>query len=156
MATDALRHSDIHLIVAGEYYANKDEYEQLIQALDLQNKLVLHTHFIPDDEVVRYFCAADIIVQPYKHATQSGVTQICYHFNKPMLVTNVGGLPETVPNNVVGYVCEPNAESIAKSIVLFYAEKKEAEFIQNILIEKQKYSWNGLVQKIKDWFSSAK
>jgi len=152
MAKDELRHSNIQLIVAGEYYANKAEYDKLIQDLNLNDKVELHTRFIPDDEVVRYFCAADIIVQPYKHATQSGVTQICYHFNKPMLVTNVGGLPEIVPNNKVGFVVEPNEDEVALAILKFYNENKEAEFVQNILEEKKRYSWKVMVEKLKSFF----
>jgi glycosyltransferase involved in cell wall biosynthesis len=109
----------------------------------------LHTRFIPDDEVVKYFCAADMVVQPYKHATQSGVTQICYHFNKPMLVTNVGGLPEIVPNNKVGFVVEPDANEVANAILKFYNENKEPEFLKNILEEKKKYSWKVMVEKVK-------
>jgi D-inositol-3-phosphate glycosyltransferase len=151
MATDALRNSNIQLIVAGEYYSNKDEYEKLIQDLNLNDKLELHTRFIPDDEVVKYFCAADMVVQPYKHATQSGVTQICYHFNKPMLVTNVGGLPEIVPNNKVGFVVEPNEIEVANAILKFYNENKEQEFILNILEEKKKYSWKVMVEKVKSF-----
>ena len=149
MATDGLRNSDIQLIIAGEYYSNKEEYEKLIQDLNLKDKLELHTRFIPDNEVVNYFCAADMVVQPYKHATQSGVTQICYHFNKPMLVTNVGGLPEIVPNNKVGFVVEPNEQEVANAILKFFNENKEPEFVQNILIEKQKYSWKVMVEKVK-------
>jgi D-inositol-3-phosphate glycosyltransferase len=149
MATDALRNSDIQLIVAGEYYSNKEEYEKLIQDLNLKEKVELHTRFVPDNEVVNYFCAADMVVQPYKHATQSGVTQICYHFNKPMLVTNVGGLPEIVPNNKVGFVVEPNEQEVANAILKFFNENKEPEFVQNILIEKQKYSWKVMVEKVK-------
>ncbi len=151
MATDALRNSDIQLIVAGEYYSNKEEYEQLIRALNLKDKLELHTRFIPDDEVVHYFCAADMVVQPYKHATQSGVTQVCYHFNKPMLVTNVGGLPEIVPDNKVGFVVEPDEQAVADAILKFYSGHKEAEFIQNILEEKKKYSWKVMVEKVKSF-----
>lgn len=149
MATENLRHSDIQLIVAGEYYSNKDEYEKLIQELQLQNKIHLHTRFIPDDEVYKFFCAADVVVQPYKHATQSGVTQICYHFNKPMIVTNVGGLPEIVPNNKVGLVVEPNEQAVSDAILHFYNENKETEFVQNILEEKKKYSWKLMVEKVK-------
>lgn len=156
IANSEVKKLNIKLIVAGEFYSDIEKYKAIIKENGIENNVILHNQFIPDDEVNVYFGATDLVVQPYKHATQSGITQICYHFNKTMIVTNVGGLPETVPNNVVGYVCEPNADSIAKSIVLFYSEKKEAEFIHNILIEKQKYSWNGLVQKIKDWFSSAK
>lgn len=149
MATDALRNSDIQLIVAGEYYSNKEEYEKLMQDLNLKDKVELHARFIPDDEVVKYFCAADMVVQPYKHATQSGVTQICYHFNKPMLVTNVGGLPEIVPNNRVGFVVEPDENEVAKAILKFYNENKEPEFLQYIAEEKKKYSWKVMVEKVK-------
>ncbi len=149
MATDALRNSDIQLIVAGEYYSNKEEYEKLLNDLKLTDKVELHTRFIPDNEVGLYFCAADLVVQPYKHATQSGVTQICYHFNKPMLVTNVGGLPEIVPNNKVGYVVEPNETAVANAILAFYNNNKEPEFVQHILEEKKKYSWKVMVDKVK-------
>lgn len=149
MATDALRNSDIQLIVAGEYYSNKEEYEKLLNDLKLTDKVELHTRFIPDNEVGLYFCAADLVVQPYKHATQSGVTQICYHFNKPMLVTNVGGLPEIVPNNKVGYVVEPNETAVANAILAFYNNNKEPEFVQHILGEKKKYSWKVMVDKVK-------
>ena len=140
MALPKIKSSDIKLIVAGEYYSNKEEYEKLIRELNVQDKIELHTRFIPDNEVATYFCAADLVVQPYKHATQSGVTQICYHFNKPMLVTNVGGLPEIVPNNKVGLVVEPNEQEVGDAILKFYDENKEAVFLQHILEEKKKYS----------------
>ncbi len=149
MATEQLRNSDIQLIVAGEYYSNREEYEQLIRELAIKNKVELHTRFIPDDEVYLYFCAADMVVQPYKHATQSGVTQICYHFNKPMLVTNVGGLPEIVPDNKVGFVVAPDEQSVANAILRFYNEEKEQEFVQNIQEEKKKYSWKVMAEKVK-------
>ncbi len=149
MATEQLRNSDIQLIVAGEYYSNREEYEQLIRELAIKDKVELHTRFIPDDEVYLYFCAADMVVQPYKHATQSGVTQICYHFNKPMLVTNVGGLPEIVPDNKVGFVVAPDEQSVANAILRFYNEEKEQEFVQNIQEEKKKYSWKVMAEKVK-------
>ena len=155
MATEQLRNSDIQLIVAGEYYSNREEYEQLIRELAIKNKVELHTRFIPDDEVYLYFCAADMVVQPYKHATQSGVTQICYHFNKPMLVTNVGGLPEIVPDNKVGFVVAPDEQSVANAILRFYNEEKEQEFVQNIQEEKKKYSWKVMAEKVKQLAASA-
>ncbi len=155
MATEQLRNSDIQLIVAGEYYSNREEYEQLIRELAIKDKVELHTRFIPDDEVYLYFCAADMVVQPYKHATQSGVTQICYHFNKPMLVTNVGGLPEIVPDNKVGFVVAPDEQSVANAILRFYNEEKEQEFVQNIQEEKKKYSWKVMAEKVKQLAASA-
>ena len=154
MATPAMREANIELIVAGEYYSNKEEIETLIATLQLQNKVHLHTRFIPDNEVNIYFCAADLIVQPYKHATQSGVTQVCYHFNKPMLVTNVGGLPEIVPNNKVGFVVEPNEQAVADAILQFYRDKKEESFVKNIEEEKKKYTWKVMVDNIKHLLNS--
>ena len=94
MADDRVRNLNIKLIVAGEFYTQPQPYLDLITELNIADKLIMRTDFIPDDEVRYFFCAADIVVQPYKHATLSGVTQICYHFDRPMLVTNVGGLPE--------------------------------------------------------------
>jgi glycosyltransferase involved in cell wall biosynthesis len=149
MAKDELRHSPVELIIAGEYYSNREEYENLIASLHLENKVHLHTRFIPDDEVYKYFCAADVVVQPYKHATQSGVTQICYHFNKPMIVTNAGGLPEIVPDNKVGFVIAPDETSVASAILRFYSEKKEEAFVRNIRIEKEKYSWKTMADSIR-------
>ena len=153
MASSKLKNENIKLIIAGEFYSDIEKYQTIIKENGIENNVLIYNQFIPDNEVNTYFSASDLVVQPYKHATQSGITQICYHFNKPMIVTNVGGLPETVPNNIVGYVCEPNAESIAESISKFYTEKKETEFVQNILLEKKKYSWNGLVEKIKNWYN---
>ncbi len=111
--------------------------------------MVLATKFIPDEKVVDYFCAADIIAQPYKNATQSGVTQIAYHFEKPMLVTNVGGLNEIVPNHKVGYVCEPNAKDVSDCLVDFFSKDKESEFIEGVKEEKSKYSWDKMIENIK-------
>lgn len=141
---------DLHLIVAGEFYDDDRPYLDLIKKHNLEDSIVLATHFIPDEQVVNYFCAADIIVQPYKHATQSGVTQIAYHFEKPMLVTDVGGLKEIVPNNKVGYVCEPTPESVTDAISDFYLNNKESIFIDGVLEEKKKYSWDMMVSNIKN------
>ena len=98
---------NVKLIIAGEYYEDAEPYEKLIQKYDLENRIVRATDFIPNSQVATYFSAADLIVQPYKHATQSGVSQIAYHFDKPMLVTDVGGLAELIPDGKVGYVTQP-------------------------------------------------
>jgi len=148
IADKHFKDQNINVIVAGEFYNNSEQYHQLIEELKIADLVTLRTDFIPDDMVRYYFCASDIVVQPYKHATQSGVTQICYHFNRPMIVTNVGGLPEIVPNDVVGYVVEPEPTSIANAILKFYAEQKEDVFAANINIEKEKYSWNAMLKSI--------
>lgn len=142
----------LKLLIAGEFYEDETEYLKIINDSNLQGDVIITKTFIPNSEVVNYFCAADIVVQPYRHATQSGVTQIAYHFNKPMLVTDVGGLKEMVPHQVVGYVVEPNAEAVADAINDFYTNGKEELFIQGIRQEKLKYSWQIMVDKILELY----
>ena len=131
------------LLVAGEFYEDETIYREHISRLGLENELVLHNHFIPDAEVSAYFSLADVVVQPYKTATQSGITQIAYHFERPMIVTHVGGLPEIVPDGKVGYVtaCEPLA--LAKALKKFYAGPVD-RFQEAIRLEKQRFSWEAL------------
>lgn len=150
MADERVRKLNIKLVVAGEFYNNPKYYFDLITELGIADKLVLRTEFIADADVRYYFCAADLVVQPYKNATQSGVTQICYHFDRPMLVTNVGGLPEMVPNGKVGYVVEPEPKAIADALVDFYENHREFVMRENIKIEKKKYAWVGMMDTIKN------
>ena len=148
IADERIKNSDIKLIVAGEFYNNSEKYFELEKQLGLEGKMIWRTDFIADEQVKNYFCASDIIVQPYKTATQSGVTQIAYHFEKPMLVTNVGGLPEIVPNGKVGYSVEPEAKVIADAISDFYCNGRYAEFVENIKEEKKKYSWDRMLENV--------
>ena len=137
----------IKLLIAGEFYGNQKLYENQIERLGINGQLMLHTNFIPDSEVKYYLCAADVIVQPYRSATQSGVTPLAYHFEKPMIVTNVGGLPALVPDGKVGLIAEPNAGSIAQKIIEYF-ESDEQHYISNIIEEKKKYSWGTMVEAI--------
>jgi glycosyltransferase involved in cell wall biosynthesis len=145
-ADERLRQFPVKLIIAGEFYTKPEPYLHLIRKLKLADRVLLRTDFIPEKYVTRYFGACDMVVQPYKSATQSGVTQIGYHFEKPMLVTNVGGLPEIIPDQVIGYVTEPNARSIADALVNFYQNNRKREFEANIRVEKQKFSWENMVK----------
>lgn len=147
-ADDRLRKYPIKLIVAGEFYDDKRRYLDEIQEYGLGNNVIIHDEFIPDDQVKDYFNAADIVVQPYKSATQSGVTQIAYHFEKPMLVTDVGGLKEIVPDGKVGYVTPVNPKQIADALVDFFENHRYDAFVQNIQVEKQKYSWSRMVDAL--------
>ena len=149
-ANEKFRGKKIKLIVAGEYYNNEQKYIDLIEKLNLKEHIVLKNEFIANEEVKDYFCAADIIAQPYKNATQSGVTQIGYHFEKPMLVTNVGGLGELIPHNKVGYVVEPNKDAISESLLSFYDENREAEMVENVKKEKEKFSWKKMIDTINE------
>ena len=143
-----LREFPLKLIVAGEFYENPEPYLHLISKLKLESYVELRTLFIPDNEVRNYFSIADIVAQPYRSATQSGVSQIAYHFEKPMLVTNVGGLAEIVPHGKVGYVVNVEPKQIANALFDFYTNKRANEFIENIKIEKQKYAWSKMTAAI--------
>lgn len=138
--------SKIKLIVAGEFYEDEQPYIDLMKKLNIQEHIILKNEFIADNQVVNYFCAVDIVAQPYKNATQSGVTQIAYHFNKPMLVTDVGGLKEMVPHQKVGYVVEPNSSAVASALVDFFNNHRENDFIEGVKLEKEKYNWNKLTE----------
>jgi len=144
-ADERLRKFQVKLLVAGEYYSSPEPYLKLIQDKNLSEFVELRTDFIPDHEVNLYFSAADMVVQPYKTATQSGVTQIGYHFEKPMLVTNVGGLSEIIPDGKVGYVVEPDIKSIADALVDFYENGRCELFSNNVIEEKKRFSWSNLV-----------
>lgn len=137
------------LIVAGEFYEDAQKYHQQIKELGIEKELILRTDFIHNDEVKYYLSACDFLIQPYRDATQSGVTPLAYHFEKPMLVTNVGGLPDIVPDEKVGVVTLPNAQSIAEGIEKLY-RMNMAELKENVRTEKQKYAWETFTQAIRD------
>jgi glycosyltransferase involved in cell wall biosynthesis len=135
------------VLIAGEFYEDRKFYDELIKQLGIEKNLILKTDFIPDSEVKYYLCAADAVVQPYRNATQSGVTPLAYHFEIPMIVTNVGGLPSLVPNQIVGLVCEPTPDSIATAMIEMQ-QKGKSFFVPGLQNEKKKYSWTTLSKAI--------
>jgi glycosyltransferase involved in cell wall biosynthesis len=149
MPDKRIQSSKIKLLIAGEFYEDEKPYKELINKLNIKDSLILRTNFIPDSEVKYYLCAADAVVQPYRNATQSGVTPLAYHFEKPMIVSNVGGLPNSVPNEKAGLVAEPEPTSIADAILRYY-ELGADYFIPHLRVEKEKYSWQNLVKTITD------
>ena len=146
MANEAIKKLGIQLMIVGEFYEDASAYHDLVSSLGLQDQIKFYSNYIPDGEVKNYVCSADFIIQPYRNATQSGVTPLAYHFEKPMLVTNVGGLADTVPNLKTGIVVAPTTEAIAKGIETLY-ELGENNFIPNIKEEKKKYSWAQMTEK---------
>jgi glycosyltransferase involved in cell wall biosynthesis len=154
-ADERLQQSNVKLLVAGEFYGDPEPYLQKIKDLKIEDSVILHNDYIPDNEVNRFFSAADIVAQPYKTATQSGVTQIAFHFEKPMLVTNVGGLPEIVPDGKIGYVVEPDPKPIADALCRFFTENKQEEFSQNVIEEKKKYAWSTFTEIMSNLISEA-
>ena len=148
MADKRVKDAGIKLIVAGEFYGDPKPYTDQIERNGIKESTFLFTEFIPDNKVNLYFRACDLVVQPYKSATQSGVAQVAFHFEKPMIVTNVGGLAEIVPDGKVGYVVEPDPAQIAYAIARYYEGNHEAEFTEGVREEKKKYSWTKMTETI--------
>ncbi len=140
----------LKLVVAGEFYDDRAKYTGLIQKLGLQEVVIVNAGFVDKHKVRHYFCAADIVAQPYLTATQSGVTQIAYHFETPMLVTDVGGLAEMVPHEKVGYVCDVNAEAISAALTSFFEQDRAEEFRVNIREEKDRFEWDFFAREIAE------
>lgn len=142
---------NLKVLVAGEFYEGKDGCLDIVRENGLDKHVILHDRFIPESEVKYYFCAANIMAQPYRSATQSGVTQIAYHFNTPMLVTSVGGLPEMVPDGRVGYVCSSESVAIADCLSDFFSSEKESEFRVNVKAEKSRFGWEKFTEELLIW-----
>ena len=142
---------DIKLLVAGEFFQNKDGYLNIIKKFNLHDHIEISDRYIPDEEVALYFSAADLVVLPYTSATQSGIVQVAYAFLKPVIVTRVGGLPDVVEDGKTGYIIDPkNSQQIADSIIKFYKENNEVKFAANISNMEERFSWDKLVETIED------
>jgi D-inositol-3-phosphate glycosyltransferase len=153
-ADNRLRNRKLKLVVAGEFYEDSKPYKDMVAKYRISDEIILFERFINDDEVRNFFSAADLVVQPYKNATQSGVTQIAYHFEKPMLVTDVGGLREIVPDRVCGYVVNPDPKEIADSIVDYFDNSRKELFTRNVIEEKKKFLWSRMTSTILEVFNS--
>jgi len=144
------KYSDIKLLVVGDFGDDKDQYLSLIESLNINNKLEIFDGYIPDKEVEKFFVASDLVVLPYESATQSGIVQISYGFEKPVIATDVGGLPEVVINNKTGYIVPPkNPELLAERIIQFFEENNAEKFSEEIRREADKYSWSRMVDIIE-------
>ena len=135
---------NLQLIIAGEFYEDEEKYRAQLYFNKLNDRVIIHNDFIADADLRKYFGAADLIVQPYKTATQSGVTQVAFHFEKPMLVTNVGGLGEIVHDHKMGYAVEPNAEAISEAITDYYTHNRQTDYTEYLIQQKDRYSWSGM------------
>jgi D-inositol-3-phosphate glycosyltransferase len=142
---------EIRLIVAGEFYGDREEYESLIKELKIPAKnLVLATDYIANEEVAKYFTASNVVVLPYRSATQSGIVQIAYNFDVPVISTDVGGLAEVVIDGKCGIVVERAEPAlIAEAVLKFFSESLEQKFTEGVRDEKKKYSWAGFVEGIE-------
>jgi D-inositol-3-phosphate glycosyltransferase len=152
LSDERLKYRKMKLLVAGEFYESDTPYQEQITRHGLGEKVILYNRFIREDEVAAFFSVADIVVQPYRSATQSGVTQIAYHFEKPMLVTDVGGLSEIVTDGKCGYVVKPEPQFIADAIEDFFVNDRKESFINGVKEEKAKFTWDKLTGAIMKVF----
>uniref|UniRef100_A9A6X1 Glycosyl transferase group 1 n=1 Tax=Methanococcus maripaludis (strain C6 / ATCC BAA-1332) TaxID=444158 RepID=A9A6X1_METM6 len=139
------------LVIAGEFWENESEYLNEIENLGIKKNIKLINEYIPDDEISKYFKNTDIVALPYISATQSGVIQIAYAFEKPVITTNVGGLPDVVDDGKTGFLVPPeNSEKLADAIIKYFSENKKEEFIKNIRQKNKEFSWDRLIEDIFD------
>lgn len=149
MAEPALKNLPVKAIIAGEFYEDALPYLQQIESLNVKDRFVLATDFIPNSQVHWYFSAAEIVVQPYHSATQSGVTQIAYYYDVPMIVTDTGGLAELVPNGVSGFVVDKTPADIAKHIAVFFNENLNDKMVEGVMQQKLRFTWTSLIHALK-------
>ena len=154
IAHPEIRKLGIQLLVVGEFYDNPEDYFEIIRGKGLEDMVQVTNKFVPVDEVKYYFSVADLVTQTYHSATQSGITQIAYSFNCPMLVTNVGGLSEYVPNGKVGYVVEKDTGEISAAIVDFFRNNRRGALVENVKKEKKKYGWDVFVKRVLEMYEN--
>lgn len=148
---EILRQMQVKLVVGGEFYDDEKKYRMLIRQLGLEQNVLVYSDYIPNEEVSVYFSASDVVVLPYISATQSGIAQIAYQFDKPVIATDVGGLAEVVIDRKTGFVVPPNNErALAHSVVRFYKERKAKQFQAAVRREKKRYTWDALVDAIEE------
>lgn len=153
MGSSIIKKMNIKLIIAGEFYDSKERYVKKIKSLNIDSSVLLHDFYIPNEDVAHYFCAADLIVQPYLSATQSGVSMVACNFNKPMILTNVGGLSEYVNDKVDGYLVDVNKAAILSALKDYYINKREKQFVAAIKTKKSSYSWKNLAGKFDSLYN---
>lgn len=141
---------DVLLLIVGDFGDDKNIYLKMINDFEIQHQTQIYDGYIPDKEVERYFMAADLVILPYESATQSGIVQIAFGFEKPVVVTDVGGLPDVVENEKTGYVVETqNPDAIANAVIRYFNENRKEQFLLNIQEQEDRFSWDRMVEIIE-------
>ena len=153
MNAPEIKNQNIKLLVAGEFYEDKQPYLDVVKKYNLENQVIFHSQFIPNEEVRNYFCASDLVAQTYRNATNSGVTMVGYYYEKPMLVTDVGGLSELVPHQKIGYTVPIDTKQISDSIIDYFQNNREEEFVKNLKQEKIKYLWPTFINRVLELYN---
>lgn len=146
---------DLRLFVVGEFYDDEQKYRSMIADLQLEAAVTVVADYVPNDKVGSYFCAADAVVLPYTSATQSGIAQIAYNFDTPVIATDVGGLGEVVLDGKTGVLVAPGNESaLADGIIRFFNSGYEKSLVPNVREEKRKYTWEAMARAIEELASA--
>ncbi len=142
--------SRVKLLVVGEFYDDEEKYRWHISDAQVRDVIDVVSDYVPNEKVGEYFSAADAVILPYLSATQSGIAQIAYNFDKPVIATNVGGLAEVVVDGVSGLIVPPNDPlKLAAAIGKFYSENLESKLSDGAAREKKKYSWERMVEAVE-------
>jgi len=150
------RHVPLRVIVAGEFYEGEERYRRMVADMDLGAAVIFRADYLPQDQVALHFSAADVAILPYRSATQSGIVQVAYHLDTPVICTDVGGLAEVVLDGRTGFVVPPDdPAALAAAVIRYYREEREAEFRAAVRQEKRKYSWAPLVAAIEELAAEA-
>ena len=140
---------DLKLIIAGEFYDDINKYKKLIKRKDLEEKIIIDDNFLESSRIRDYICASDVVVQPYKKASQSGITPVAYFYDKPLVVSNTEGLKEIIINDKSGEVFDKTPANLATAIKNCINPESNRNYSNNIANSKAKYSWSRFVEKIK-------
>lgn len=145
---------NIRLLVAGEFYDDEEKYREQIRRLSLNDHIIMQNNFIPSDELGTYFLASDVVVLPYLSASQSGIIQICYNYDKPVIASRVGGLPEFVDEGKTGLLVPPDdPQALADALVEFCQKGYSEPFSQNVKEYKKRFSWENMAEEIEGFLS---
>lgn len=155
-ADNRLRGLPVKLLVVGDLKNNQDYYFDIMYEYRLKNNIIFVDEYVPNNVVSLYFSASSIVAQPYKEVNQSGILQVAYHFDKPILITNVADGGNSIPNKKVGYVINPNVTEIADALFDFFDQKRETEMVENVKIEKKKYAWSNMTNIISELYNDVK
>jgi glycosyltransferase involved in cell wall biosynthesis len=144
------KHLDINLLIVGEFWEGVDEYRRQIEGLGVEKTIIILNRYVPNEEVELYFAASDVVVLPYISATGSGIVQAAFGCNKPVITTTVGCLSDVVDHGKTGYLVPPKSpQAIADAVLSFYKNGRHDEFVNSIVKDKKKFSWDRMVETIE-------
>ncbi|MBS1517100.1 MAG: glycosyltransferase [Bacteroidetes bacterium] len=154
---EILRSVDVTLLIVGEFYEDENITRDQIKNLELEKNIHVVSDYIPNEKVRYFFCASDVVVLPYIDATQSGITQIAYYYDKPVIATDVGGLSEAVIDGKTGFLVKPeDSGAVAEAVVEFYKKDLEKNFSEGAKKEKKKYEWERMIEAIEQLYGNRK